>query len=120
MIKQEVGQFDGYDVVFEDYETYLHNMAQSQYTLAFIGINEGWNRVAHESILVGTTLIGNDAGGLGDLIIESGSLMANDVEQFKKNILNQHQSVINKKFIERYDVSNANSFLQPIIDFILR
>ncbi len=120
MIKQEVGQFDGYDVVFEDYESYLINMSQSLYTLAFIGINEGWNRVAHESILVGTTLIGNDAGGLGDLIKESGSLLANDAEQFKQYILNQHQSVINKKFVERYDVNNATKFLQPIIDFILR
>ena len=110
MIKEEAGNFDDYQVVFEDEEAYLNNMASCAYTIAFIGINEGWNRVAHESILVGTTLIGNDAGGLADLINESVSLKANNVEEFIDHISQQHQSIINPNFAEKYDEKNAEAF----------
>ncbi len=118
LIKKEEGEFEGYDIVFEDTETYLKNMARSLYTLAFIGINEGWNRVAHESILVGTTLIGNNAGGLGDMLNESGSLIANEPQQFIDHILNNHRSHINQSFIDKYDEQNSGEFLKPIVEFL--
>ena len=120
MQKEDVGNFDDYDVVLEEHETYLERMSQSLYTLAFIGVNEGWNRVAHESILVNTPLIGNNAGGLGDLIRESGSMMANDVNEFLNGINSENHSSPKKEFIEKYDVKNAGNFLKPITDFILR
>jgi hypothetical protein len=118
MIKEETGNFDGYDIVLEDRENYLKNMSQSLYTIAFIAINEGWNRVSHESILVGTTLIGNDAGGLGDLINESGSLIANQTQQFIDHILNNHQTHVEQNFIQKYDEQNAEIFLNPIVEFL--
>ena len=118
MIKEEAGNFDGYDIVFEDRENYLKNMSQSLYTIAFIAINEGWNRVSHESILVGTTLIGNDAGGLGDLLNESGSLIANQTQQFIDHILNNHQTQVEQNFIQKYDEQNAENFLNPIVEFL--
>ena len=120
MQKVEVGNFYDFEVVLEEHETYLERMSQSLYTIAFIGINEGWNRVAHESILVNTTLIGNNAGGLGDLIHESGSLMANEVNEFLNCINSTNHSSANKEFIEKYDVKNVEKFLTPITDFILR
>lgn len=118
MIENEVGKFNGYEVKFENKETYLSNMASSLYTIAFIGINEGWNRLAHESILVGTTVIGNEAGGLGDLLKESSSLIANDVEQFIQLISGNNHSTIEKNFIKKYDEQQAAVFLSPIIDFL--
>lgn len=118
MQKSEVGKFEHYNVVFEDHATYLQSMAESLYTVSFIKVNEGWNRVAHESILVGTTLIGNNAGGLGDLIKESGSLMANTVDDFVELIKSNTHSNCHKEFIEKYDVKNCDSFLKPITDFI--
>lgn len=118
MLKEEAGTFDGYSVRLEDYPTYLGNMARSQYTVAYIGINEGWNRVAHESLLVGTTLIGNPAGGLGDLLKESGSLTANEPQQFVEQITAQRHPLIDPAFIARYDEQHAGVFLQDIVSFI--
>lgn len=120
MIKDETGKFDGYEVRCEDYETYLSGMAKSLYTISFIKINEGWNRIAHESILVGTTLIANDAGGLGDLVKESGSLTANNVVGFLNHIANHNHPPVNASFIEKYDVKNAPEYIRPLIEFILK
>ena len=32
-------------------------------------MNEGWNRIAHEAMLVGTPVIGNGSGGMSDLLV---------------------------------------------------
>ncbi|MFI5222259.1 MAG: glycosyltransferase, partial [Bacteroidia bacterium] len=90
----------------------------SLYTLAFTGINEGWNRIAHESILAGTDVIGVDSGGLGDLLKESGSMIANSAEEFANQIFENKRSKINEDFIEKYDETNAGKFLESIVKFI--
>ncbi len=114
----EEGKFDSYEIKCMSHGEYLERMAQSQYTICFTGINEGWNRVAHESILVGTYLIANNAGGLGDLVRESGSLMANSADEIISFVLTNKEPELNTDFMERYDEKNTTVWLKPVTDFL--
>jgi glycosyltransferase involved in cell wall biosynthesis len=117
--KKQAGIFDTYEVRFMSHTEYLEWMAQSKYTICFSGINEGWNRVAHESILVGTYVIANNSGGLGDLVRESGSLMANSDDEILRFVLANEVPKLDHNFSQRYDEKNTFVWLKPITDFLL-
>ncbi len=116
--KKQEGKFDSYEVKCMSHVEYLEWMAQSKYTICFTGINEGWNRVAHESILVGTYVIANNAGGLGDLVRESGSLMAGSSDEIIRFVLTNKEPELNEGFMERYDEKNTSVWLKSITDFL--
>lgn len=118
MLEQEACRLEYYSVLYEPTDAYLTRIASSLYTLAFIRINEGWNRVAHESILVGTSVIGNDAGGLGDLLRESGSRLIADKNDLLNTILKQDVQATHTDFEQKYDTVNVPLYLSPIVDFI--
>jgi hypothetical protein len=118
MQEQEACRLEYYSVLYEPTEAYLTRMASSLYTVAFIRINEGWNRVAHESILVGTPVIGNDAGGLGDLLRESGSRVIADKNELLDTILKQDLPATHTDFEHKYDTSNVSLYLSPVVNFI--
>lgn len=103
---------------FSDQEDYLKEMASSLYTIAFTAVNEGWNRVSHESVIVGTPVIGYAKAGLGNLIEESSSFGVNSVKEALKIIDESRKTETRKEFVEKYDQSNAFLYLKPIVDFI--
>jgi len=128
---------------FENFANYLKEMAASEYTLAMPAIREGWNRVAHESMLVGTQVIGFAKGGLADLLQGSNAhiirINQNNEEPIKYEIstitgqeipilptvtatvaivLNQKQKEINESFLAQYTRTNLENYLQPIIQWI--
>lgn len=104
---------ENYEIVFfSSYEGYLKQMAESQYTIAFPAVKEGWNRVAHESILVGTTLLGLNKGGLGELLKESNMVTVNGVDQALEIIVSAKHPTPSESFLRRYDIANAPSFLE--------
>jgi hypothetical protein len=114
----ESGRFESYEIIAEIRESYLKRMASSAYTIAFTAINEGWNRVAHESILLGTNVIGFNSGGLGDLLIESNSFIVEDIEQALEIIKSEQTAIIPESFIKKYSDMNASRFLEPSVQFI--
>jgi hypothetical protein len=118
MQEQVACKLEHYSVLYEPTEAYLTRMASSLYTVAFIRINEGWNRVAHESILVGTPVVGNDAGGLGDLLRESGSRLIADKNDFLDAVLKHDARIMDTDFEQKYDTGNVPLYLAPIVDFI--
>ncbi len=42
---------------------------------------EGWNRVAHEALLLGTPVVGSGAGGMRELLTNGGQIIAASVEE---------------------------------------
>lgn len=100
-----------YEVVyFEQFENYLTQMAISEFTLALTAINEGWNRVAHESILVGTPVIAYAKAGLLDLINESKSYAAINIADVIQAIENKNVQA-NPSLLAHYDIKNASDYL---------
>ena len=105
-----------YEVVyFDKFENYLTQMALSEFTLAITGINEGWNRVAHESILVGTPVIAYAKAGLLDLVNESKSIAANNMEEVLQAIENKNVQA-NLHLLAHYDIKNAADYLIKILN----
>lgn len=105
-----------YEVVyFDKFENYLSQMALSEFTLALTGINEGWNRVAHESILVGTPVIAYAKAGLLDLVNESKSIAANNMEEVLQAIENKNVQA-NLHLLAHYDIKNAADYLIKILN----
>lgn len=91
---------------FPRFTDYLEHVSRSLCTLALSRINEGWNRMAHESILLGTPVIGYDAGGLGDLLKESKSMIVNSVDEAYHCITENLWVLPNAQFSEKYDLKN--------------
>jgi hypothetical protein len=114
----EAGSFDSYEIIAENRESYLNRLATSAYTIAFTSINEGWNRLVHESILLGTNVIGLNKGGLGDLLIESNSFIVENSNQAFEIILSKKNTSPPESFINKYADVNANQFLRSSIEFI--
>lgn len=103
---------------FPDFDSYLMHMAESRYTLALPGFNEGWNRVAHESVLCGTPVIGFDKGGLGDLLRESNQHTAKNEKEVLEHIEKQETIEPSREFIDKYSPVNANKYIKPIKSWI--
>lgn len=110
LFPNEAGNFGYYEICyFEEFEAYLRAMSESAYTLALSTQREGWNRMAHESILVGTDVIGYASGGLGDLLHESNSIVVGNIEKAKEAILQQRRSGDTQAFIQNYSIETAHS-----------
>lgn len=105
-----------YSIKYSTFEDYLKEMAESEYTLALTGINEGWNRIAHESLLVNTPIIGYARGGLGNLLFGSGAIVVhNVVEAFDAITKREKSSKRNEDFIDHFDISKSGEYLQNLI-----
>ena len=113
------GKHADYEVKSVSFEEYLDEMATSYCSIAFSKVKEGWNRMAHESILVGTPVIGYNSGGLGDMLRESDSYIVASADEAFDLIVNQKVEYrTSPAFIERYDIINAPKYLEPVIKFI--
>ncbi len=100
-----------YEVIyFLNFQDYLEQVSLSCCTLALTTINEGWNRMAHESILLGTPVIGYNKGGLGDLLKESNSVIVKNADEAMTCILEHIFMLPDSKFINKYDINNAHLF----------
>jgi hypothetical protein len=66
---------------FEEYILLLH---ASSLSILMTQIDEGWNRVAHESILCKTPVIGTGRAGMGELLEKSGQIFCRDFENLKE------------------------------------
>ena len=118
--KQEAMQLAYHEICFfESFEAYLLQMAQSKYTLALTSINEGWNRVAHESLLLGTQVIGYKKGGLGDLLTGANAIIVNTIDEAYSNIINNKHQEINREFLSNFQKSDSNKRILEIIKFLI-
>ncbi len=106
---------EGYEIIcFPRFEDYLEKMSKCCYTLALTKVNEGWNRIAHESLLVNTLVIGYGRGGLGELLKESNSIIVNSTEEAYNCILVNANVLPNGDFIEKYSTKNTQRYINLI------
>lgn len=99
------------------FDKYLENIATSACTVCLSNFDEGWNRVAHESLLCGTPVIGNKSGGLGNLLEQAGQLVVNDSQEAYNMIINKGYKKINSAFFSGYHINQISYYAQPIVVF---
>ncbi|MES2688891.1 MAG: hypothetical protein V4658_00720 [Bacteroidota bacterium] len=115
----ETGTEKNVNVMHLKFDEYLEKMASSSYTVCLGAFNEGWNRVAHESLLCNTSVIGNASGGLADLLNQSGQFLVADSNEAYDVITRNRKKEINAEFLKRYDLSQISYHAKPIIDFCI-
>lgn len=103
---------------FQNREAYLKQMALSSCTVILNKLDEGWNRVAHESMLVGTPVIAFPGGGLEELVRLGNGSLVQTVEEAAAMIENGNFSAIDYAALESLDAKHAPNFVQPLIKFL--
>ncbi len=103
---------------FNTHEAYLKQMALCKCTVILNKIEEGWNRVAHESMLVGTPVVSNGVAGLSELINMGNGHIIHTVEEAIDLCLNDRLNTIDYKALEKFNISNKNTFVQPILHWL--
>lgn len=115
MDEHDVRHNGNFEIIkFESFRDYLEQMARCCCTLALTEVNEGWNRVAHESLLVGTPVIGYDRGGLGDLLRESNSIIVKNIDEAYTCIRESLWVLPEKPFYDKYGLESAYKHIEEI------
>ena len=69
-----------------DYQNYLKLLYACDVTLCVSRLPEGWNRIAHESLLMHTPVIGTGIAGSGELLVNAGQYLCYDISKYDKAI----------------------------------
>ncbi len=112
---QEVKHNGNFEIIkFHTFRDYLTQMSECCCTLALTDVNEGWNRVAHESLLVGTPVIGYDKGGLGDLLRDSNSIIVHNIDEAYTCIREGKWQIPSEEFYNKYSLDSSDIYLEKI------
>lgn len=103
---------------FSTREAYLKQMAVSGCTVILNSIDEGWNRVAHESMLVGTPVITRPGAGPEELVRTGGGHIAATVEEIIALLESGNLNPIDQTALQAFDIGRAAEYIQPIARFI--
>ncbi len=90
-----------------NFEEYILLLQASSLSVLISQIDEGWNRVAHESILCQTPVIGSGKGGMGELLSESGQLICQDFSRLNELV---ELSLSNKSKVTKNALAYVKSF----------
>lgn len=103
--------------VFQNHEAYLKQMAGCGATVILNSIQEGWNRVAHESILVGTPIVVGLGGGPEELAGLLGGLVTDDVATIVASLEKGLAPVADEK-THLFGLETAPEWAAPLVNFI--
>lgn len=81
-------QNDKYQSVFLSKKEFPMLLKIADVVLAMSTMPEGWNRIAHEAMLVKTPVIGSGSGGMRELLENSGQKIVTDFSNLKNEIDN--------------------------------
>jgi glycosyltransferase involved in cell wall biosynthesis len=104
-----------YDVKHLALDEYLKELAASLYTVCLTSFNEGWNRTAHESMLLGTPVIGNNAGGLGQLLSEANQPIVSTKDEVVALIQQNQNIYIPNVFLKQYHINQISYYAKPLV-----
>jgi glycosyltransferase involved in cell wall biosynthesis len=101
---------------FEHHEAYLKQMCIAHVTVVMNKVNEGWPRLVHESMLLGTPVITTNQGGMAQLVNLGNGYCLNSVEEVMQAI-EKELKPINYDGIEKFSTHNAQNWVQPLVAF---
>ena len=123
VLKGKIKEFDGPINLELSFQEYVNLLFLSKITILLTNFAEGWNRIAHESLICDTPVIGlKGSGGMEELLTMSGQKILD--KESLSNIENIINSTINhididKKIIEKLNIDYFNKEWENIVDSIL-
>ncbi len=91
------------ELSFDEYITLLQI---STISVLMSRINEGWNRVALESILCGTPVVGSGKGGMKELLVGAKQYICEEPKKLREIVV----EVLKKPVVDEYSMEYAYSF----------
>ncbi len=111
--KSERGFWEGIPIIYTSNKTqYLNWMAHSKLTISFTKFAEGWNRINHESFLVGTQVLVDGKLGSAELAVKANGYFLNDRIDFE-NI-----KTINREILAEFDESLAVFYCKNLLNHL--
>ncbi len=97
-----------------DRKSYITMLHACDLVITMSKMTEGWNRIAHESLLCGTPVIGSGVGGMKELLNGGGQLIVTqgkDLPDAVKEVLHRAVWYVEngKRFIEQFDMHYFNN-----------
>ncbi|MFZ6033693.1 MAG: glycosyltransferase [Melioribacter sp.] len=91
------------------YDDYLELLVNVDVTVILSRLLEGWNRIAHESLLAGTPVIGSGVAGLGELLYKAGQCIYNENSKLDEQIeyvLNNKEKIMSGcyNYVRKFDL----------------
>ena len=102
---------------FETREAYLKQMSTCYASVFLNKINEGWNRVAHESLLVGTPIIVSSGGGIEELAQTLGGLVLDEPSEIVTALKGPIPGA-NERELARFHQGCAGDWVDPVLRFL--
>jgi glycosyltransferase involved in cell wall biosynthesis len=102
--------------VFQKHGDYLKQVAGSAATVILNKTIEGWSRVAHESILLGTPVIASSGGGLEELVRLSGGCVCDNPEDVVSIITTALPAITFDNTL--FEPAEKKQYLEKIISFV--
>ncbi len=115
--------------LFLDRHDYLCLLKASTVVVSMPVIEEGWSRVAHESMLCGTPVIGSGTGGMKELLDGGRQMICNDFHNLSavtKGVIEQREKYASDgyDYAKRFDLSyfqkEWHGFIQEVLANRLR
>jgi glycosyltransferase involved in cell wall biosynthesis len=103
---------------FETSEAYLKQMAMAKCTIVLNKVQEGWPRLVHESMLVGTPVISTGGGGVDELVKLGNGLIIRDINAIAECLKTEALPAIDFKNIETFDLNAGALFVKPMVDWM--
>jgi glycosyltransferase involved in cell wall biosynthesis len=96
-----------------DKAEYIKMLKACDITISMSRMIEGWNRIAHESLLCNTPVIGNGTGGMKELLKKGNQIIEQDYNQLPsaiEKVLNNRSFYITEgyKFVKFFDLKYFN------------
>ena len=89
------------------FDEYILLLQVAHVSVLMSQMKEGWNRVAHESILCQTPVVGTGLGGMGELLQQTNQTICNDWVTLKRIV---HEMIGEKRVVSEDALAYVRSF----------
>lgn len=92
--------------------------------LSMSTMQEGWNRIAHESLLVKTPVIGSGTGGMKELLTKSGQTILTDLNNLDSSIQNclknkESYGNLGYEYVSQFDLNYFENSWKDLIEKLI-
>ena len=104
---------------------YLQLLKFSSVVVCFSLMEEGWNRIAHESLLSHTPVVGKESGGMTELLTKAGQIVVRDKSEIRDAVLKaiaEREQLIKSgfEFVKQFDMAYFENAWKNIVRSVIK